>query len=484
MKNRIRVCLILEGTYPYITGGVSAWVHDLILGLPGIDFLLYTISPKRDQQLRYELPENIIGHTDTVISEHKRSKNNWFRKKKLLGEIKSFHDRMKNEATPPLDDFVKIIPEDFYLYRDAVSSDTGWNMILDGNARNNPVYQFSDYFWSWKSAHDMMFTILGTKPQKADIYHAVSTGYAGLAAIKAKIATGKSFLLTEHGLYHKEREIEIKRADFVRGYHKDMWINIYNRLSRLSYKYADTIIALFEFNRRKQIEMGALEEKTFVIPNGIDINRFTGIIRKKKEGFHIGLVGRVVPIKDIKNFILVSKIVSDIIPEARFYCIGPVDEDPAYYDDCKALVTNFRLNNKFEFTGRQDVDYYYSFLDVIVLTSVREAQPLVILEAYCVGLPVVSTRVGNIPELLDYDERFLSSPKDPEKLAQGVKYIYDNPREMEKIILKNKDKVIKFYDRKEVHRRYEEIYLRLSMNDSKQIAGFKNSTFVKKGSVE
>ena len=57
---------------------------------------------------------------------------------------------------------------------------------------------------------------------------------------------------------------------------------------------------------------------------------------------------------------------------------------------------------------------YYEFLDVLLLTSVREAQPLVILEAYAAGLPVVSTRVGNVPELLDYDERFLASSQDAE----------------------------------------------------------------------
>jgi glycosyltransferase involved in cell wall biosynthesis len=458
MKNKIRVCLILEGTYPFVTGGVSAWVHELITGLPEIEFVLYTISPKKNLPLRYALPENIVGHKDIVISEHKKTKRLGKGKKKLLEEIEKIHGVFQSGKIPELDSAIAKMKNGYYLYRDAVASDTGWKMIAGGNARNNPVYKFSDYFWSWKAAHDMMFTIIGTRPQKADIYHAISTGYAGLAAIVGKITTGKAYLLTEHGLYHKEREIEIKRADFVRGYHKDMWVSMYNTLSKLSYNYADMVISLFEYNRRKQIEMGASEKKTIVIPNGIDVERFSSVVRQKKEGFHIGLIGRVVPIKDIKNFILASKIVSDHIPEARFYCIGPTDEDPVYYVECKALVNSFRLENSFEFTGRQDVTSYYSFLDVIVLTSVREAQPLVILEAYCAGLPIVSTRVGNVPELLDYDERFLASPKDPEKIAMCVKYIYDNPLEVEKFLERNKEKVFRFYNRIEVHKRYEEIY--------------------------
>jgi polysaccharide biosynthesis protein PelF len=458
MSNRIRVCLILEGTYPFVTGGVSAWVHDLILGLPEIDFLLYSISPKKNLPLRYDLPENIIDHIDVVISEHKRSKRMMKGKGRLLSEIEKMHDVFQEGKLPDLEKIIRLMKDGFYLYRNSVASDAGWRMIAAGNARNNPVYKFSDYFWSWKAAHDMMFTVIGARPQEADIYHAISTGYAGLAAIVGKLARGKAYLLTEHGLYHKEREIEIKRADFVRGYHKDMWVNMYNTLSKLSYKYADMIISLFEFNRRKQIEMGAPEKRTFVIPNGIDTERFSSIIREKKAGFHVGLIGRVVPIKDIKNFILACKIISDIIPEARYYCIGPTDEDPVYYEECKALLASFRLDDYFTFTGRQDVLRYYSFLNVIMLTSVREAQPLVILEAFCAGLPVVSTRVGNVAELLDYDDRFLAPPKDPEKLALCVKYIHDNPQEVLKFVTKSKEKVLKFYNRTEVHKRYSEIY--------------------------
>jgi len=114
-------------------------------------------------------------------------------------------------------------------------------MLTQANQRNNPAYPFSDYFWAWKSAHDMMFSILGVKAPDADVYHAVSTGYAGLAAAVAKLRKNRSFLLTEHGLYHKEREMEIKRASYVYGYQRDMWINIYNSLSKMSYKYADII---------------------------------------------------------------------------------------------------------------------------------------------------------------------------------------------------------------------------------------------------
>jgi hypothetical protein len=109
---------------------------------------------------------------------------------------------------------------------DAVRMPRAWEMIVTANAAHNPVYPFSEYFWSWKASHDMLFAVLAEQMPPADVYHAVSTGYAGLAGVAARLRIGKPFLLTEHGLYHKEREMEIKRASFVRGYQRDMWIGI------------------------------------------------------------------------------------------------------------------------------------------------------------------------------------------------------------------------------------------------------------------
>jgi glycosyltransferase involved in cell wall biosynthesis len=460
LNRRPTVCLITEGSYPYITGGVSAWVHQLILYLKEIDFVLYTISPAKDQPSRYQLPANVVDHKDMILSTPVRTKRRPSQVSALIDEITGIHQHLLSGRAPELEKVVGNIPEGYSVYKDAIQSDTGWHLLTSQNQKKNPAYPFADFFWAWKSAHDMMFAILGDTAPEADLYHPVSTGYAGLAALCAKIRSGKPLILTEHGLYHKEREMEIRKAQFIRGYQRDMWTGIYNNLSRLSYRYADLIIALFEQNRRLQIELGAPDTKTRVIPNGIDVPFYSAVTRRKREGFHVGLVGRVVPIKDIKTFISMAKIVSEAIPQAEFHCIGPTDEDSGYFEDCKILVESLKLADRFHFTGRQDVREYYSFLDVLLLTSVREAQPLVILEAYCAGVPVVSTRVGNVAELVDYDDRFLAPSKDPEKLAAGVRFIYEHPKEMQLIIEKNKDRVVRFYDRDRVFQTYGELYRR------------------------
>ena len=458
MAETIRVCLLLEGSYPHITGGVSSWVHQIVGALPDIEFSLFTISPGPDQVLRYELPDNIVEQKDLDITKLLEITHKPVNKKQLMSEIRQMHEQMETGTAPAIDSLFEKMPDGYLLYSDAVSDKTAWEMITERNQRNNPIYAFADYFWAWKSAHDMMFSAIGASLPEADIYHAISTGYAGLAGVAAKIRRNKPLVLTEHGLYHKEREMEIRRVKFIKGYQRDMWIKIYNSVSRLVYRYSDLIISLFEYNRMKQIDLGAPAGRTLVIPNGIDTDFFAVERKPRDGGFHVGLVGRVVPIKDIKTFISACKIIADSVPDAVFYCIGPTDEDPDYYEDCKRLVESLKLSDCFEFTGRADVREYYAFLDAMLLTSVREAQPLVILEAYCAGVPVVSTKVGNVPELLDYDERFLAPSKDPEKLAAGVKFIHDNPGEMRNMNAKNREKVLRFYDRHALHSRYRDIY--------------------------
>lgn len=462
MVGRIKVCIVLEGSYPYITGGVSAWIQDIIKSLTDFDFMLFTISPEENQPLRYELPSNVIYHKDYVINSSNKNRSKVDKKtfKKIKELILNSRFDLAQIDKDYFPNLVKLIPEEYFPLLEVLNSDEGWKIIVEENLKKNPVYPFSDYYWAWMSSYNLVYSVLGQSLPKADIYHAVSTGFAGLAALCGKVRNDKPFLLTEHGLYHKEREIEIRKADFVRGNQRDMWIKLYNSLSKVCYSNADKITSLFELNRQYQIELGADAKKAIVTPNGINIDRFK-VERVKKEGFNIGLVGRVVPIKDIKTFITMAKILSKKIKNVHFYCIGPTDEDPHYYHECINLVKSFKLENVFTFTGRVNVLDYYSFLDVLLLTSIREAQPLVILEAWVSGIPVVATKVGNIPEMLDYDERLLSPSKDEESLAESVYFLYKNPEEVQKLSRKNKLKVENFYNLKKMHNTYRSLYMEL-----------------------
>ena len=150
-----------------------------------------------------------------------------------------------------------------------------------------------------------------------------------------------------------------------------------------------------------QIQGGADPNKTFVVPNGVEFfDKHVEYHRNKKKTNTIGYVGRIVSIKDVKTFIRAMKIVIENIPEAEIYILGSGEEEEQYYNECRTLVQMLGLENNIVFTGNVDVGNYYPMFDVVVLTSISEAQPLSILEAMSYGVPVVASDVGSCKEII------------------------------------------------------------------------------------
>jgi glycosyltransferase involved in cell wall biosynthesis len=88
-------------------------------------------------------------------------------------------------------------------------------------------------------------------------------------------------------------------------------------------------------------------------------------------------------------------------PDLQALVIGPIDEDPEYAQGCIAEVNRRRLVDTVTFTGPVNVADYLGRIDVLVLTSISEALPLVILEAGAAGVPCVATDVGACREILE-----------------------------------------------------------------------------------
>jgi glycosyltransferase involved in cell wall biosynthesis len=399
----MRICLISEGAYPYVTGGVSSWVQSMILNMPEHEFIVYSISAKErgSVTLKYEQPPNLLeihsvflsAYVDESIQAGKRYNITEEEREAFLsligGKNANWHALFQFFVSGRVDSILNFLAsKDFF---DIVHT------LCEKQFVHVP---FTDMFWTLRSMVLPLFVCINEKIPEADLYHSVSTGYAGVLGALAKHQYNKPFLLTEHGIYTREREEEIIKADWIKGYFKDIWIDYFYSLSQCAYEYADGVTTLFERSRSIQIELGCPAEKTFTIANGIDVDRFHTHNRKQKEtGVHIGAVVRVVPIKDIKTMIQSFYIVQQEIKDSHFYIIGPYDEDEEYYDECIEMAENLGIRN-LVFTGAVNVQEYLSFLDILVLSSISEGQPLVILEGLAMGIPFVATDVGNCAEIL------------------------------------------------------------------------------------
>ena len=150
-----------------------------------------------------------------------------------------------------------------------------------------------------------------------------------------------------------------------------------------------------------------------VIPTVFDIKRFSELAHRRQGTPTIGLIGRVVPITDSQTFIRACGLLRQTAPELKAYIIGPTDEDADYYAECTNLVQLLGLERNITFTGQARVDDYLPQLDVLVLTSISEAQPLVMLEAGAAGIPIVATDVGSCREIIE------GLPDEDPKLGMG-----------------------------------------------------------------
>jgi glycosyltransferase involved in cell wall biosynthesis len=160
-----------------------------------------------------------------------------------------------------------------------------------------------------------------------------------------------------------------------------------------------------------------------IISNGIDYDAFSSIRRSENpRPPTVALIGRVVPIKDVKTYIRAAARLRTLVPNVRTLLIGPTEEDLDYFRECQDLVSQLDLDDTFEFTGRVNLEDYLGQIDVVVLTSISEAQPLVLLEAGAAGVPSVATDVGSCRDIL-----YGRSDEEPPLGAGGLVIPLANP---------------------------------------------------------
>ncbi|EGF33376.1 Lipopolysaccharide N-acetylglucosaminyl transferase [Oxalobacteraceae bacterium IMCC9480] len=186
------------------------------------------------------------------------------------------------------------------------------------------------------------------------------------------------------------------------SYFRDLWIRFFEALGRMCYEAAGDIVALYDTNRLRQIQDGALAGRTRNIPNGIDLPRFAAlrVLRPATPPPVLCLIGRVVPIKDVKTFIRAMRTVVNLMPEAQGWIAGPEDEDPEYAEECHSIAEGLDLQDRIRFLGFQKVDALLPQIGLVVLSSISEALPLVLLEGFAAGVPAVATDVGSCRQLI------------------------------------------------------------------------------------
>lgn len=466
----MKICLIAEGSYPFITGGVSSWIHSLISQMPEHEFIIFAIGASRAQsgKYKYKLPANVIQVKEMFLDSYLDEEGQWGKRFRLTSQQRQSIQMLLgngDEETinwPSL--FNMLRSGKFRNAADFLTSKDYFDLLEELCMQRYRLVPFTEMFWTVRSMILPLFLTIREDIPEADVYHSASTGYAGVVGALAKHLYNKPFILTEHGIYSREREEEIIKADWVKGYFKDLWIEYFYRLSACAYDAADQVVTLFNRNKEIQIELGCDPDKISIIPNGVNIEDYAMIQeRMEDDSIQIGAIVRVVPIKDIKTMLQSFALIKQEVPNAKFYIMGPYEEDPDYYEECIQLQHALGLEDV-EFTGSVRIQDYLGKMDILMLTSISEGQPLAILEGMAVSKPFVATNVGSCAELLKGlddgigEAGFVVPVMHYEQLAQAAIRLCKDRQLREVMGQRALERVRKYYRQDDVIKNYRTLY--------------------------
>jgi len=249
--------------------------------------------------------------------------------------------------------------------------------------------------------------------------HLAKAGFIG--RIAGRLARAPAIFHTYHGTV-------------FRGYFGRRESALYLRVERALAGLTTRLVAITPGQRQELVELRiAPADKIVVIPLGLDLAPFLRAPDKSEAraalGLPIdrpllGLVARLVPIKDVGTFLRALALVREHRPDVQALIVGDGSERSAL----ETLALELGLAETCRFLGwRADTPRIYAALDALVLSSLSEGSPVAAIEAMASARPVVATAVGGVPELVrDRDNGLLVPPGDARALADALGEVLDD----------------------------------------------------------
>jgi glycosyltransferase involved in cell wall biosynthesis len=265
---------------------------------------------------------------------------------------------------------------------------------------------------------------------KPDIVHTHASKAGSLGRLAAYRAGVPVVLHTFHGhVFH--------------SYFGKTKTTIYKQIERRLAKMSTRIIAISDIQKYELSEVHRIcePEKISVVPLGFDLSRFQENHAAKREAFRkkynldedevaIGIIGRLVPIKNHAFFLQVlQEVLAHSHRKVRAFIIGDGELMEPLQKQAEELGIPFSVMDSsvkapLEFTSwEREIDVVNAGLDIVCLTSLNEGTPVSLIEAQASGLPVVSTNVGGIENVVLHGKTGLLSERDD--LATMVRHVID-----------------------------------------------------------
>ena len=425
---RARVAMLAEGTYPYVTGGVSTWCDQIIRGMPEYDFEIVAVVATAGRPLAWTLPDNVVGVSSAAlwgfVPEDKPPRGD--DRSAFLDALRPF---VQSILEPHLDDatFALGLMGLFeFAQRHSLTS-----ALMSDDAAELLGQEWELSRADKVSVLEVMKALellehslrpLAAPVVRADLCHATSNGLPSLLALMAKWRYGTPFIMSEHGVYLRERYLAFQTFDTPWSV-KYLVLSFYRRLTRLAYGEASVIAPVNVYNQRWEIEHGADPDIIVTALNGVDVEKYP-VADDEPDDQIIAWVGRIDPLKDLETLIDAFGRLQRRMPRVWLDLYGPVPAgNEKYYKKLRELVARRQLGTRVQFRGSvSPVSKAYHGARVIALSSISEGLPYTVIEAMMSGRATVSTDVGGVREVVG-DTGLLVPPRDPKALADALERV-------------------------------------------------------------
>ncbi|MER5773517.1 GT4 family glycosyltransferase PelF [Streptomyces sp. NPDC002039] len=430
MSHGRHVTMLTEGTYPHVHGGVSTWCDQLVRGMPEVDFNVIALTGSGREPVTWELPRNVYRHTAVPLwgPPTARRLRSTLRGRALRGFTETYETFLLSLLDPRHGGFSRSLRELALLARagklaPALRSESVLRLLMTVWTRPGLVTaEAAPTIHDALTATDLLehaLRPLSVRIPPDSVAHAVSSGLATLPALAAKYLDQVPFLLTEHGIYLRERYLGYRTAE-QRWPVKALMLGFYRELNTEGYRQADLITPCNQYNRRWEERGGAASDRIRTVYNGVDPHAFPEA-GPEPEVPTLSWCGRIDPIKDLETLIRAYAFMREELPALRLRLFGPV---PAGCEDYKLrlekLAAELGVGDGITYEGRIDqVAKAYAAGSVVMLSSISEGFPFSIIEAMSCGRTTVSTDVGGVREAVG-DTGLVVPPREPETMARAT----------------------------------------------------------------
>ncbi|WP_066293584.1 GT4 family glycosyltransferase PelF [Arthrobacter sp. B6] len=475
----MRILLTTEGTYPYFQGGVSTWAHELVNGLPEHEFVVAAVIGNPEVAPAFKIPANTrvvpipLWGTEKV-DEYIHPSTRIRRRRVLRGRsreraladllLPAYEELVGNLLEPREPRELGAAIADIAEYCEnndlhaALRDPRCWQLVRARLSEHPLLGQISmaDAIDFARSLYRYL-TPLAVPLPDVDVAHSSGAALCALPALAAKLHHGVPLLLTEHGVYVRERVLHLVRDD-TPLLRKVLLGNLYRAIARCAYAHADIVLPVCEYNTRWEYQLGADPGRLRVVYNGVNPDEFAPRVVELNRPT-IAYVGRIEPLKDVLGLITALNMVRREIPDVLLRIHGP-DDDRRYAERCRLAVAGMQLEDNVVFEGpTQDPARAYQESDVVVLCSVSEGFPYTVVEAMCTGRPVVATAVGGVPEALNRPE-LLVEPQNPRALADALVSLFrQTPAERAAIGEEFRERAVRLFSQDRFLEAYRALYL-------------------------